>query len=76
MSKIDEKKEFIGLLKTYLSLLLAIILAVGAGISKLYIANHINILFWIGVSLIFICAILFILIAKKTHNEIKLLKDL
>jgi membrane protein YdbS with pleckstrin-like domain len=76
MSKIDEKKEFIGLLKTYLSLLLAIILAVGAGISKLYIANHINILFWIGVSLIFICALLFILIAKKTHNEIKLLKDL
>jgi len=56
MSKIDEKKEFIGLLKTYLSLLLAIILAVGAGISKLYIANHINILFWIGVSLVFICA--------------------
>ena len=76
MSKIDEKKEFIGLLKTYLSLLLAIILAVGAGISKLYIANQINILFWIGVSLIFICALLFILIAKKTHNEIKLLKDL
>jgi len=76
MSKIDEKKEFIGLLKTYLSLLLAIILAVGAGISKLYIANHINILFWIGVSLVFICAWLFILIAKKTHNEIKLLKDL
>jgi high-affinity Fe2+/Pb2+ permease len=76
MSKIDEKKEFIGLLKTYLSLLLAIILAVGAGISKLYIANHINILFWIGVSLVFICALLFILIAKKTHNEIKLLKDL
>jgi high-affinity Fe2+/Pb2+ permease len=76
MSKIDEKKEFIGLLKTYLSLLLAIILAVGAGISKLYIANHINILFWIGVFLVFICALLFILIAKKTHNEIKLLKDL
>ena len=76
MSKIDEKKEFIGLLKTYLSLLLAIILAVGAGISKLYIANHLNILFWIGVSLVFICALLFILIAKKTHNEIKLLKDL
>ena len=76
MTKIDEKKEFIGLLKTYLSLLLAIILAVGAGISKLYIANHINILFWIGVSLVFICALLFILIAKKTHNEIKLLKDL
>ena len=43
MEKIDEKKEYIGLLKTYLGVLIAMMLAVGAGVSKLYIAMDINI---------------------------------
>ncbi len=76
MSKIDEKKEYIGLLKTYLGIIVAFILAVGAGISKLYIASHINILFWIGLSLIFLSSFLFILIAKKAHKEVESLRDI
>ena len=76
MGKIDEKKEFIGLLKTYLGVLVAMILAVGAGVSKLYVAEHINILFWLGLCLIFLSATLFLFIAKKAHNEIEKLRDL
>ena len=76
MSKLDEKKEYIGLLKTYLGIIVAFILAVGAGISKLYIANHINILFWIGLCLIFLSSFLFILIAKKAHEEVENLRDM
>jgi len=76
MGKIDEKREYIGILKTYLGILIAVILAVGAGVSKIYIAGHVNILFWLGLGLIFLSAILFLLIAKKAHNEIKKLRDI
>ncbi len=76
MSKIDEKKEYIGLLKTYLGIIVAFILAVGAGISKLYISTHINILFWIGLCLIFLSSFLFVLIARKAHKEIENLRDI
>jgi len=76
MSKIDEKKEYIGLLKTYMSFLLAIMLAFGAGISKLYLVNNISILFLVGVLGILISTIIFVLIARKAHNEIKNLRNL
>lgn len=76
MGKIDEKKEYIGLLKSYINVIVAFILAIGAGVSKMYLSNDINILFWFGISIIFLSAILFILIARKTHNEIKKLRDI
>ena len=76
MGKIDEKKEYIGILKSYLNVIVAFILAIGTGISKIYLSGDINILFWFGIGLIFISSILFILIAKKAHKEIKKLKDL
>ncbi len=76
MGRIDEKKEFIGLLKTYMGLLIAVILAVGAGISKLYIAGHINLLFWIGLCLIFLSATIFIFVAKKAHKEVEKLRNI
>ena len=76
MSKVDEKKEYIGLLKTYLGIIVAFILAVGAGISKLYIANHINILFWIGLCLIFLSSFLFVMVAKKAHKEVESLREM
>ena len=76
MSKVDEKKEYIGILKSYLGVLVAMIMAVGAGVSKLYLAKTINILFWLGLSLIFVCVLLFLFIARKTHKEIEKLRDL
>jgi len=76
MGKIDEKKEYIGLLKSYLGIVVAFILSVGAGISKLYISQNINLLFWLGVLLLFFFIGLFIIIARKAHNEVKNLKDL
>jgi hypothetical protein len=56
MAKIDEIKEHINTLRNYLNILTAIILAVGAGVAKLYINDEIGLLFWIGIifSLIFI----------------------
>ncbi|WP_188109986.1 hypothetical protein [Sulfurimonas hydrogeniphila] len=45
MAKIDEIKEHIGALKSYLNILVAIILTLGAGVSRLYVSNNITILF-------------------------------
>ncbi|MEA3330676.1 MAG: hypothetical protein U9Q29_03170 [Campylobacterota bacterium] len=76
MAKIDEIKEHIGALKSYLNIIVAIILTLGAGVSKLYLSSNIEILFWSGVILIVILFILFVLLSKSIHNNIKKLKDL
>ena len=76
MSKIDEKKEYIGILKSYINVIVAFILAIGAGVSRIYISGDINILFWVGIGFILFFFILFGIVAKKAHREIKLLRDL
>ncbi len=76
MSKIDEKKEYIGLLKSYINVIVAFILAIGAGVSKMYISDDITMLFWIGIGFIFFFVILFGAVARKAHQEIKKLRDL
>jgi len=76
MSKLDEKKEYIGLLKSYLNVIVAFILAIGAGISKMYINHNVSMLFWIGIGFILFFVILFGIIAKKTHYEIKSLRNM
>ena len=76
MAKLDEIKEHIGALKSYLNIIVAVILTLGAGISKLYLSNNIEILFWSGIILIVILFILFVLLSKSIHNNIKKLKDL
>jgi len=76
MSKIDEKKEYIGLLKSYINVIVAFILAIGAGVSKMYINNDISMLFWIGIGFIFFFLILFVFVARKAHHEIKKLRNL
>ena len=75
MAKIDEIKEHIGALKGYMNIIVALILTIGAGISKLYLSNDINILFWIGILFIILAIIVFIILSKNIHNNIKKLKD-
>jgi len=76
MSKLDEKKEFIGILKSYINVIVAFILALGAGVSKLYLSNNINLLFWIGILFIVGATLAFIIVARKAHTEIKKLRDI
>ena len=76
MAKIDEVKEHIGVLKSYLNIVIALILAIGAGISKLYTSDDINSLFWIGIIFIVLLIVIFLVIAKNIHLNIKKLKDL
>ncbi len=76
MAKIDELKEHIGALKNYLNIVVAIILTIGAGISKLYLANNVHILFWLGIILILILFVLFVILTQAIHKNIKKLKEL
>lgn len=76
MGKIDEAKEHIGALKTYLTIIIAIILAMGAGVAKLYDENNIGLLFWLGIIIMLISIITFGLISRSMHDSIKKLKDL
>ena len=76
MGKIDEIKEHIGALITYLSIIIAVVLACGAGIAKLYDDGKIGLLFWLGIGVIIIAILAFILVSKSMHVNIKKLKDL
>ena len=76
MAKIDEIKEHIGALKSYLNIVVAIMLALGAGVSKLYLSMNEGVLFWAGIGLSILLFVLFIVISKSIHNNIKKLKDL
>jgi len=76
MAKLDEIKEHIGALKGYMNIIIALMLAIGAGISKLYLVGNINLLFWIGIFIIIVLIIIFTLLAKNIHMNIKKLKDL
>lgn len=76
MAKIDEIKEHIGALKSYLNIVVAVILAIGAGVAKLYLENNIGLIFWLGIVIILIAIVTFIMISKAMHKNIKKLKDL
>ncbi|MDP3301996.1 MAG: hypothetical protein Q8S36_08540 [Sulfuricurvum sp.] len=76
MGKIDKIKEHIGALKTYLGILVALMVSFGAGIIKLYIDNRVDELFWLGSLIIISLMILFAFIARSMHKNIEKLEDL
>lgn len=76
LSKVDKAKEYIGALKTYLGLISAFVMGIGAGVSKLYLENTISHLFYIGVIFIVLLSIGFVLILKHMHKKINDLEDL
>ena len=76
MAKIDELKEEIGAIKTYLGFVVAFIITIGAGVSKLFLDNSSELLLILGVIGILIFAIIFAFLARVMHNKIKSLKDI
>ncbi|RLA06184.1 MAG: hypothetical protein DRQ51_10185 [Gammaproteobacteria bacterium] len=76
MALIDEKKEYISILKLYISLIMALVLTIGAGVINLFLSNTINILFWMRIVTIITLIVVFVVIVKKIHNNISRLKKL
>ncbi len=48
MSESELLKEKLNNLRVYLTICIAVLIAVASGISKLYLSNNISLLFWIG----------------------------
>ncbi len=76
MAKIDKEKEYIGILKVYMGLLVALIISDVAGTAKLFNAGLIDVIFWLGIISIMALSIIFLKIAKHTHKKIDELEDI
>lgn len=75
MAKIDEIKEEIGAIKTYLGFIVAFIITIGAGVSKLFLDNSSELLLILGVLGILVFSIIFAFLARVMRRKIKSLKD-
>lgn len=75
MAKIDEVKEQIGLLKFWLGIAVAVLLAIGG-----WIANHYTKAEWFiilaAVVVVLLCVVLGVIISTKINHKIKELKEL
>jgi len=76
MAKIDEIKSHIDWLKDLFKILVAILVADIAGVSKLYLAGQVNVLFYVGIFLVFMLSLWIAVIAKKIEKNIKELGEL
>ena len=76
MSKLERIKEHIGALKTYLAIIMALILAFGTGVIKLFIEQQTGLLFWLGSLIVLVLIVLFAVIAKSMHTNIEQLEEL
>ena len=75
MAEIDEIKEEIGAIKTYLGFIIAFIITIGAGTAKVYLDNSSELLISLGIIGIVFLALIFSLLARVMHKKIKSLKD-
>jgi hypothetical protein len=76
MAKLDEIKAHIDWLKELFKILVTILVADIAGISKLYLDRDINLLFYSGVVLVIVLSISASITSKKIEKHIKELGDL
>lgn len=59
-----------------MSFVITLLIAIGAGVSSLYVADKLNSLFWMGGFMLFSLMMLFGLLAKRLHKKTDELKDL
>jgi len=76
MSKLDKAKEYIGMLKVYMGILIALMISDVSGTAKLFNAEKNDVTFWFGVISIIVLSILFMALAKHTHKKINELEEL
>jgi len=76
MAKIDRAKDFINNIRLYMTMCLALIISIGSGISKMYIANNFSYIFFLGNVLLIFLLLIFIFLAKKLHQKTDELKDI
>jgi uncharacterized protein YacL len=76
MSKLDKAKEYINMLKVYMGIIIALIISDISGTAKLFNAEKIGIMFWLGIVSTIILSLLFMKLAKYVHRKIDELEEL
>ncbi len=76
MPKIDEIKAEIDFLKDLFKISIALLVAIIAGLSKLYLDDSINILFYMGAIMSILISIVPVVVFKKIKKHIKELGEL
>ena len=76
MAKIDEVKETLNTLRTFLSLLSAFIIATAGALGTLFQRNEIDILFWLCAFLMLVFIFLCLIIGRKLHQKTKEIGEL
>ena len=76
MAKIDEIKSEIDFLKDVFKISIALLVAIIAGLSKLYLEESINILFYLGTITSLVISIVPVIVFKKIKKHIKELGEL
>jgi len=76
MADLDRAKDFINNIRLYMTMCLALIISIGSGISKMYVAENFSYIFFIGNILLLLLLMIFIFLAKKLHQKTDDLKDI
>ncbi|WP_019895539.1 hypothetical protein [Hydrogenovibrio halophilus] len=76
MAKIDEIKEKIGAIKTYLGFVVAFLITIGAGVAKLYLNDSAVYLQALGAIGLVLFSIIFAFLAKTMHKKIQSLRNI
>ena len=76
MADLDRAKDFINNIRLYMTMCLALIISIGSGISKMYVAQDFNYIFFVGNVLLISLLLIFVFLAKKLHKKTDELKDI
>ncbi len=76
MARIDEIKAHIDWLKDLFKILVTVLVAVIAGVSKLYLDHRIGLVFYSGIVLVVVFSFWIAIVAKKIEKHIKELGEL
>jgi hypothetical protein len=76
LAKLDELKEILTTMRLWLSLLFGSIFLVGSGVVNRIDKNQVDVLFWIGLGLIFLFGLIILFLSVKISKITKQIKEL
>lgn len=75
MSKLDRKKELLTTLRAGFGIIVAIILTISAGLIKIYYANSVDMIFYIGALFDLVLVLALFVIVKYLIKNIQEIED-
>ena len=76
MGKVDKQKDILTNLRLYMTITIIIVMSISTGLINLYNSNTINYSFYIGTITALCLLVIFVLLAKKLHQETDKLEEM